>query len=215
MRKKNLLLRKNYLSCQSVLPQVSLGHFIHNENKISEYTQGVTKQAAIGIIFVPGVQKIKQNQPPSARIILTKRSLNLSQYPGQISFPGGRKDSNEDTPFKTAVREIHEEISLQQSDLKYLATLLPMTALDGSSVWPVVFQADILPEKYLRANSEVEKILLVSWKEFQRSKSKEVQVVSTAMQSPSFTTKCGQLVWGLTARILWELDMSESLVISR
>lgn len=45
------------------------------------------------------------------KILLLKRSLNVSKYPGFWTFPGGRSNVDE-TPEETVVREVKEETSL-------------------------------------------------------------------------------------------------------
>ena len=45
-------------------------------------------------------------------ILLTKRSNNLKNHPGQIAFPGGKKDKSDSSPIETALRETQEEVGL-------------------------------------------------------------------------------------------------------
>ena len=37
-------------------------------------------------------------------ILLTKRSVNLRDHPGQIAFPGGKKEQCDNNPMETALR---------------------------------------------------------------------------------------------------------------
>lgn len=46
------------------------------------------------------------------RVIVTIRSSNLNSFPGHAALPGGRADSEAETPFQTARREANEEIGL-------------------------------------------------------------------------------------------------------
>ena len=45
-------------------------------------------------------------------VMLTRRSSEMRSHPGQISFPGGKQDSDDEDPLQTALRETHEEIGL-------------------------------------------------------------------------------------------------------
>lgn len=45
-------------------------------------------------------------------VLLTTRSPSLNEHPGQISFPGGKIDPQDNSPLETALREANEEIGL-------------------------------------------------------------------------------------------------------
>ena len=45
-------------------------------------------------------------------VLLTKRAPTLKHHPGQIAFPGGKVDEDDETVVATALREAHEEIGL-------------------------------------------------------------------------------------------------------
>ncbi|OJJ60835.1 hypothetical protein ASPSYDRAFT_87410 [Aspergillus sydowii CBS 593.65] len=50
------------------------------------------------------------------RVVLTIRASTLSSYAGQAALPGGKSDSELETPLQTARREAHEEIGLPGLD---------------------------------------------------------------------------------------------------
>lgn len=41
-------------------------------------------------------------------MFLTLRSENLRSYAGEVSFPGGKREPNDQTYVETAIREAHE-----------------------------------------------------------------------------------------------------------
>ena len=49
------------------------------------------------------------------KVILTKRSNNLKQHPGQISFPGGKSEKTDKSLVATALRETREEIGIKNA----------------------------------------------------------------------------------------------------
>ena len=71
-------------------------------------------------------------------MLLTQRTDHLSAHPGQISFPGGRAEPEDADSVATALREAHEEIGLDASEVEVLGQLPPYTTGTGFVVTPVV-----------------------------------------------------------------------------
>jgi NAD(P)H-hydrate repair Nnr-like enzyme with NAD(P)H-hydrate epimerase domain/8-oxo-dGTP pyrophosphatase MutT (NUDIX family) len=71
-------------------------------------------------------------------LILTRRRDDLPTHPGQVSFPGGRRESGESTTA-AALREAHEEIGLRTDSVEVLGHL-PAFFIPPSRYWlaPVV-----------------------------------------------------------------------------
>ncbi|XP_065016988.1 nudix hydrolase 15, mitochondrial-like isoform X2 [Musa acuminata AAA Group] len=59
------------------------------------------------------------------RVILTKRSSNLSTHSGEVSLPGGKADEGDADDRETALREAKEEIGLDPSLVTIVAVLEP------------------------------------------------------------------------------------------
>jgi len=51
-------------------------------------------------------------------VLLTERSGDLSSHAGQVAFPGGRIDPEDDGPVDAALREAEEEVGLDRSHVK-------------------------------------------------------------------------------------------------
>src|SRR5690606_41700851 len=47
------------------------------------------------------------------RVLLTRRTEALRLHPGQVSFPGGRNESDDRDPVSAALREASEEVGLE------------------------------------------------------------------------------------------------------
>lgn len=71
-------------------------------------------------------------------LILTKRSSALKHHPGQIAFPGGKKDGFDADLIATALREANEEIGLPTQHVEILGTLATHETVTGFSVTPVL-----------------------------------------------------------------------------
>ena len=58
-----------------------------------------------------------------ARIVYTLRTDELRDHAGQVSFPGGSIDPDDDSPLATALREAEEEINLRPELVEILGGL--------------------------------------------------------------------------------------------
>ncbi len=81
-------------------------------HKIRNHFYKDPKGAAPAAVLIPLFFKAGK-----AHILFTKRSENLEQHRGQISFPGGRSDPHDNTPKETALRETMEEVGIKAEDI--------------------------------------------------------------------------------------------------
>jgi 8-oxo-dGTP pyrophosphatase MutT (NUDIX family) len=75
--------------------------------------------------------------PEGPSVILTRRSDTLRNHTGQIALPGGRCDPGE-TPWRTALREAHEEIGLDPSLVTLAGLSTSYRTGTGYHITPVV-----------------------------------------------------------------------------
>ncbi len=71
-------------------------------------------------------------------VILTQRTDTLRRHAGQIAFPGGRIDPEDDGPITAALREAEEEIALPRSRVNVIGTADRYRTVTGYDVTPVV-----------------------------------------------------------------------------
>lgn len=71
-------------------------------------------------------------------VLLTQRPRHLKSHPGQISFPGGKTEPQDQTPEDTALRETEEEIGLPRETIDIVGRLGQRTTGSGFKVTPVV-----------------------------------------------------------------------------
>lgn len=93
------------------------------------------------------------------RVILTRRPDHMSSHPGDVVFPGGHRESDED-PVATATREAWEEIGLPgDSILEVLGGLEPVTTRNRKKpIVPVVARIE-RPDNLVADPSEVDVII--------------------------------------------------------
>lgn len=71
-------------------------------------------------------------------VLLTERTTHLSSHSGQVAFPGGKVDAEDQDSAATALREAHEEVGLEPHFVQVLGTLPTYTTGSAYVVTPVV-----------------------------------------------------------------------------
>jgi 8-oxo-dGTP pyrophosphatase MutT (NUDIX family) len=84
-------------------------------------------------VLVPLVQR-----ETGLTLLLTRRTDHLRDHAGQISFPGGRVEPEDDGPVATALRETEEEIGLSRSFINVIGQLPVYSTVTAFQVTPVV-----------------------------------------------------------------------------
>jgi len=77
-------------------------------------------------------------RPQGLQVLLTRRTEALRHHAGQISFPGGRIESDDADPVAAALREAREEVGLSSTMARPLGYLDPFATITGFHVYPVV-----------------------------------------------------------------------------
>jgi 8-oxo-dGTP pyrophosphatase MutT (NUDIX family) len=139
-------------------------------------------------------------------MLLTRRSENLRQHKGQISFPGGRRDEGDTSAIDNALRESEEEIGLDRRHVEVIGFLDDYPTGTLYRVTPVVGLIRNLPE--LRADiAEVAEVfevplnLLLDPASYARK-----SFLRDSIQIPFFEVQYGEYrIWGATAGMLWNL----------
>lgn len=71
--------------------------------------------------------------------VFTKRRDDMRRHPGEISFPGGRRDHAREPLRETALREAEEEVGLVPDAVELLGALTPVrTFVTGYVIFPHV-----------------------------------------------------------------------------
>jgi len=78
------------------------------------------------------------NRTEGLQVLFTERAAHLPDHPGQISFPGGRREPEDPDDAAAALREAHEEIGLPPAQVEVLGELAPYETVTGYRVKPVV-----------------------------------------------------------------------------
>ena len=139
--------------------------------------------------------------------IFIQRPAYNGVHGGQISFPGGKKEKDDDDLIATALREAAEETGLKQEEVEVLGKLTPLyIPVSNIVVTPVVGwtrnKPCLIPEK-----SEVVFIIeakLDSFLNYSIVKTSPFEIRGEQIDIKYFHYN-GHVIWGATAMILHEL----------
>ena len=67
-------------------------------------------------------------------VLLGRRANHLPMHPGEVAFPGGKRESVDATPWDTALREAEEEVGIAASVSVPLGELPPLITRTGFEV---------------------------------------------------------------------------------
>jgi len=143
-------------------------------------------------------------------ILLTKRSNKLKNHPGQIAFPGGKKDQIDSSPIETALRETQEEVGLNPKNVEIIASLPSHKTATGFVIKPYLGLINQPFNETLR-QGEVDEIFTVPYEYILNEKNFSIQTRKwNGSQRSYYVVPYGPYyIWGATARIL--LNLSKAL----
>ncbi|WP_431857588.1 CoA pyrophosphatase [Azospirillum sp.] len=78
------------------------------------------------------------DRPEGLTVLFTQRTAHLSAHAGQISFPGGRRETYDTSSEDTALRETEEEIGVGRDHVDVIGRLDTYLTRTGFRVTPVV-----------------------------------------------------------------------------
>ncbi|XXG61494.1 hypothetical protein AAC387_Pa05g0092 [Persea americana] len=143
------------------------------------------------------------------RVILTKRSRNLSTHSGEVALPGGKAEEGDADDCATAMREAKEEIGLDPSLVAVVTVIEPFLSKHLLRVTPVIgILSDYKVFNPVLNTSEVEEIFDAPLEMFlkdenRRSEQREWMGTKYLVHFFDFEEENKKyMIWGLTAGIL-------------
>ncbi len=141
-------------------------------------------------------------------VLLTKRATHLRHHPGQISFPGGKKEPEDQNSVVTALREAHEEIGLSPNGVNVIGQLHPYQTISGYIVTPIIALISNR-ETFIKDENEVSEIFQVPLQHFLNTEN-HLQVTVYHQSKPHqvpFMPYNQYNIWGATAAMLKDLAL--------
>ena len=199
-----------------------MNYFIKNlEQRLKEPLPGVASQAKM----FPGKSRVLPNlatlngarkaavcimlfqKADKWSTTLIKRVVYKGVHSGQMAFPGGKKEQNEDY-IQTAIRETEEEVGVSIKKEQVIGKLSPIYIPPSNMyVEPIIAFYPNQPI-YIKQESEVDSIIEVPldllMNEDIRKTKPIIQNNGTKITVPHFDVH-GHIVWGATAVMISEL----------
>ncbi len=136
-------------------------------------------------------------------VLLNKRTEMVEHHKGEISFPGGSKDREDESLLFTALRETHEEMGIVPGDVQVLGQLNDMPTISNflisAFVGTIPYPYDFAPSRF-----EVAEVIEAPIRHLrcQRNRRDEIRIKDGKLEnSPSFVYE-GHVIFGATARVL-------------
>lgn len=139
-------------------------------------------------------------------LILTKRSENLRNHPGEICFPGGLKEKEDKDLYSTALRELNEELGIPAERVTLVRELEPEQTLLGTIIHPWFATIQSIYPYYLNIG-EVSSLICINMSLVTRKENyKELNIEKNGHKFKScHFIYHEEYVWGATARIMQQL----------
>ena len=191
-------LRDTQPGCDPALPYASS----FTQEQMATLRRALPERLAQAAVLVPLVERSEGLQ-----VLLTVRASHLKNHAGQISFPGGRVEPDDVSPWEAALREAREEIGLEPGFVSPVGYLRDHLVISGFRVTPAV--GFVQPGFTLRLDTtEVEEVFEVPL-EFIVDPAHHVprERHFAGMTLPTWEIPYeGRRIWGATASMLISLS---------
>jgi 8-oxo-dGTP pyrophosphatase MutT (NUDIX family) len=132
------------------------------------------------------------------------------RHSGQISFPGGRLEKEDESLLAGALREAEEEVGIPRNDINVLGRMTELyIPVSNYLVHPFVGFLDKTPE-YIPQPSEVASVLEIPVLELNKIENKKTRDLkggkNIVLKNVPYFDFEGKVVWGATAMMLSEFE---------
>jgi len=167
---------------------------------MEQFDLSKARKGAVLILLYPFEEKINT--------VLTLRPSYEGVHSGQVSFPGGKLDPDDESLAAAALREAEEEVGLNRNEITIIGKLSNLYIPPSNFlVSPFIGKTDKRP-LLLRNEREVEKIIEIPITHFLDETIKGKKMITPyqniSFEAPFYDVE-GYAVWGATAMMLSEM----------
>ncbi|WP_293026790.1 CoA pyrophosphatase [Natronococcus sp.] len=162
---------------------------------------GIDDQEHDAAVVAPVIERSEEDY-----LLFTRRSDDLGNHPGQMSFPGGGAEPEDESILATALREANEEIGLEPAEAEVVGQLDDIRTISEYAVTP--FVARVPDREYERDGIEVAEIVVLPLSGFLDPANYECERRDHPYYGDiviHYFHVDGYTVWGATGRILVQL----------
>ena len=161
--------------------------------------QPVAREQIEAAVLVP---LLLAGEQAEQQLVLTRRRADLRRHAGEISFPGGRRDSEDPDLLHTALREAEEEIGLPRSQVSVLGELEPVsTFATNYLIHPFVGEIPAGVAWHLSAR-EVDAVIELPLAALRAGRTRApIERRGITFETDAYVVD-EHLIWGATARII-------------
>ena len=140
------------------------------------------------------------------QVLLGRRASHLALHPGEIAFPGGKREPEDASPWVTAKREALEEVGISDDHVHPLGELKPLFTRYGYEVHPCVAKIPVGIE-FVMDPGEFDSLFLTTLSTFADADLFRLEKMSDGTRSrmvPHYQVGDDN-IWGVTAAVLAQL----------
>jgi 8-oxo-dGTP pyrophosphatase MutT (NUDIX family) len=173
-----------------------------------QHTRDLEFAAVIAAILVDAASPAAGGAPA---LLMTRRSATLRKHPGQISFPGGRREAGDADLLHTGIRETREEIGVDVPRTSVVGRLSSVPTPTGYAIVPFVALLSAPIQPRVVSSAEVDRVLTPTLAELRSPEVYFSQGRSTwrGVTYDMHAYRLGEPpdppLWGATARMVYEL----------
>ena len=175
-------------------------------------------RSSLPLVQAPWQVEPEQSQWPQAAVLIAlthqdtpcvllgRRARHLKTHPGEIAFPGGKREAVDTTPWDTALRETTEEVGIPAKNVTRIAELEPLITRTGFQVHPCIGMIDPEPELVVDAAEFYSVFMrpLTVFADAQVFELKPMTKRGSTMYVPHYYVG-NDNIWGVTAAMLAQL----------